>query len=93
MTGRIGVDPDFRVAAAVRAQVAGSAAVIDHDKRVVAVGQLADGRQRSHVSIHRKDAIGGDHQKAKSCARPLPFERECGRAAIAARPHAQSNFL
>ena len=42
------------------AEDAGGVAVVDHDDGVVAVGQVADVRQRGERAVHREDAVGGD---------------------------------
>ena len=34
--------------------------VVDHDERVVALGELADAVEPSEVAVHREDAVGGD---------------------------------
>ena len=44
----------------VGAEVAGGVAVVDPDRRVVLVGQVADVRQLRQVAVHAEDAVGED---------------------------------
>ena len=50
----------LRRAAAGGSQHAGRMAVIDDHRRIIALGQVANRRQRSHGAVHREDAIGDD---------------------------------
>ena len=47
-------------AAAVPAQHAGRVRVVDHDRRLVALGDVADAGQRRDVAVHGEDAVGDD---------------------------------
>ena len=42
----------------------GGVAVVDHDHRPVALGQVADGLEWRDVAIHGEDAVGSDHAQA-----------------------------
>ena len=50
-------------AAAVPAQHAGGVRVVDHDRRLVAIGHVADAGQRRDVAVHREDAVGDDQDR------------------------------
>ncbi len=46
------------------AEMAGGVAVVDHDDRAVALGEVADRVELGDVAVHREDAVGGDHLDA-----------------------------
>ena len=52
-------------AAAVRADEPDRVRVVDHDHRVVAIGELNDLWQWRHVAVHREDPVGDHHPKAR----------------------------
>ena len=56
-------------AAAVGADESDGVRVVDHDHRVVTLGQLADLRERRHVAVHREHAIRDHH--AETCLRAV----------------------
>ena len=67
--------------------------VVDHDQRVVLVGEIADLVERRDVAVHREDAVGGDHPVARIArprsaaprARPCPGLRYRSRRALHSR--------
>ena len=52
-----------------RTQEAGRVGVVDHDRSIVPVSQVADGVQPGDGSIHREDPVGGD--QAQTSVRSL----------------------
>ena len=55
-----------RRAAAAFAEMAVRVAIVDHDERAVALGEVADLRQLRDVAVHREDAVGGDQLEARA---------------------------
>ena len=53
-------------AAAGLPEEAGGVAVVHHDQRVVAVGEVADLAQRRDVAVHGEDAVGRDQPRPRS---------------------------
>ena len=63
------VDPAVEVevvdrAAPVAAQHARRVGVVDHDRRLVSLGHVADARERRDVAVHREHAVGDDQDRA-----------------------------
>ena len=69
-------------AAAARAEDADGVRVVDHDHRVVALGEVADRRQVRDVAVHREHAVRGD-QPAARAGRLLELRLQIGHVAVA----------
>ena len=80
-------------AAAVAAEHARRVRVVDHDRRFVPVGDVADAGQRRDVAVHREDAVGDDQDRSirRRSGRPMarasrstfssPSTSRCGKTA------------
>ena len=80
-------DPEeLRGAAAARADEADGVRVVDHDQRVVPLGQVADLVQRGEGAVHGEDAVGDDDAAARvrGGLRAAPRGRPCRRCGSAA---------
>ena len=57
----------LRCSAAARADEADRVGVVDHDERVVALGEIADAVEPGEVAVHREDAVGRDQPATRPC--------------------------
>ena len=72
----------LRRAAAGLAEEAGGVAVVDHDERVVALGQVADLGERRDVAVHGEDAVGGDQARPRARACPRAMRSRSAMSAV-----------
>src|SRR5690606_38489718 len=56
----------LRCAAAGRTEEARRVAVVDHDERLVAVGELSDVGERGDVAVHAEHAVGRDQARSRA---------------------------
>ena len=61
-----------RRARALGADEARGMAIIHHDQRIISVGQRADGLEIGKIAIHRKHAVGRDHDAPRASQPWLP---------------------